>query len=99
LFRVDAISASGNILFLSDLLNNRTDIGLMDIGFSQSATPGLLLFIRLVPFKSIFMTSGTSFIFQPALENTLLRKYKKLSEKGRFDQGAGGEVSVLFQRE
>ena len=81
LFRVDSISASDNILYLSDLLNNRTDIGLIDVGLSQSAIPGILLFIRLVPFKSIFMTSGISFIFRPDLGNTLLRQYKKFSKR------------------
>ena len=81
LFRVDSISASDNILYLSDLLNNRIDIGLIDVGLSQSAIPGILLFIRLVPFKSIFMTSGISFIFRPDLENTLLRQYKKFSKR------------------
>jgi hypothetical protein len=81
LFRVDSISASDNILYLSDLLNNRTDIGLIDVGLSQSAIPGILLFIRLVPFKSIFMTSGISFIFRPDLENTLLRQDKKFSKR------------------
>lgn len=81
LFRVDSISASDNILYLSDLLNNRIDIELIDVGLSQSAIPGILLFIRLVPFKSIFMTSGISFIFRPDLENTLLRQYKKFSKR------------------
>ena len=81
LFRVDSISASDNILYLSDLLNNRTDIGLIDVGLSQSAIPGILLFIRLVPFKSVFMTSGISYVFCPALEETLLRKYKKFSKR------------------
>jgi len=81
LFRVDSISASDNILYLSDLLNNRTDIGLIDVGLSQSAIPGILLFIRLVPFKSVFVTSGILYVFCPALEETLLRKYKKFSKR------------------
>jgi hypothetical protein len=81
LFRIDSISASDSILFLTDLLNDKTDIRLVDICFSQSAIPGLLLFMRLVPFKSAFMTSGISFIFRPDLENTLLRKYKELSKR------------------
>ena len=81
LFRIDSISASDSILFLSDMLNNRTDISLVDISLSKSAIPGFLLFIRLVPFKSVFMTSGISFVFCPDLEEILLRKYKKFSKK------------------
>ncbi len=81
LFKAIFISKSDNILFLNDLLNKKSNLKLIDIAFSRTAVPGLLLFIRLVPFKDVFMTSGISFIFPPYLEKFLLRKYKKFTKK------------------
>lgn len=77
LFKIESISVSENILVLRDLLNNIGGIKLIDIAFSQSAVRGLLLFIRLVPFKDLYMTSGISFIFPPDIKIALLREYKK----------------------
>ena len=86
LFKVISVSKAENTLFLSDLLNKRDNIKLIDIAFSETAIPGLLLFIRLVPFKDFNMTSGVSFIFPGHLKRYLLRRYKKLSRKVKSDR-------------
>lgn len=85
LFKITSISETENMLFLSDLLNKQGNIKIIDIAFSKSATPGLLMFIRLLSFKDFNMTSGTSLIFDEELEEYLLRKYKKLSKKVKSD--------------
>lgn len=78
LFKVISISEAENALLLNDILNKKDNIKLMDIGFSKTAVPGLLLFTRLVPLKDFNMTSGVSFIFRGNLEKYLLRRHKKL---------------------
>ncbi len=85
LFKVTSISESENTLLLDDILNKKGNIKLIDIGFSKSGMPGLLLFIRLVPFKNFNMTSGIAFVFPGELERYLLRRYKKLSKKVKSD--------------
>ncbi|HDT13574.1 MAG TPA: hypothetical protein ENO03_04380 [Candidatus Aminicenantes bacterium] len=77
LFRIETISPSEDILVLSDLLNDKQGIRLMDIAFSRSAVRGLVMFTRLVAFKHVFMTSGFSFIFPPEMQRMLLRKYRR----------------------
>jgi len=81
LFKIVSILESENMLLLHDLLNKRENIKLIDVAFSRTAAPGLLLFIRLIPFKDFHMTSGISFVFPGHLERYLLRRYKKLSKK------------------
>jgi hypothetical protein len=81
LFKITSVSPREKFLLLRDLLNEREDLKLWDIGLSQSAIPGYMIFIRLVPLKDAFMTSGISFVFPPHLEKYLLRKHKKLSKK------------------
>jgi hypothetical protein len=66
-------------------LNKKDNIKLIDIAFSKTAIIGLLLFIRLVPFKDFNMTSGVSFVFPEDLKENLLRRYKKLSKKVESD--------------
>lgn len=88
LFKVASISKLENTLVLRDILNKRDNIKLIDIALSKSAISGLLLFIRLVPFKNFNITSGISFVFSGDLEEYLLRKYKKLDKKIKSDSNS-----------
>jgi len=81
LFKVTSISKAENTLRLNDILSKKDNIELIDIAFSKTAIPGLLLFIRLIPFRDFNMTSGVSFVFPGDLEEYLLRRHKKLSKK------------------
>ena len=85
LFKIISVSEAENTLLLNDILNEKDNIKLIDIAFSKSAIPGLLLFTRLVSFKDFNMTSGISFVFPGGLEGYLLRRYKKLSKKVKSD--------------
>jgi len=85
LFKITSISEAENTLLLYDILNEKDKIKLIDIALSESAIPGLLLFIRLVPFKDFSMTSGISFVFPGNLEKYLLRRCRKLSKKIKSD--------------
>ncbi|MBI4316908.1 MAG: hypothetical protein HY675_00340 [Chloroflexi bacterium] len=76
-----AVSKSDHSLTLRDLLSEREDVKLTDVGFSQTAIVGSLLFLRVVPFDDFNMTSGIAFVFPDDLESYLLRKYKKLAKK------------------
>jgi hypothetical protein len=51
------------------------------IGFSQTATPGLLMFTRIVPLRDFSMTSGMTFVFPASQEKFLLNEYPKLARK------------------
>ncbi|RLB12747.1 MAG: hypothetical protein DRG39_01085 [Deltaproteobacteria bacterium] len=85
LFKIISIFEAENTLILNDILNKRDNIKLIDIALSKTAIPGLLMFIRLVPFKDFNITSGISFVFSGDLEAYLLRRYKKLSKKIKSD--------------
>ena len=85
LFKVTSISKAENTLFLNDILNKKNNIKLIDIALSKTAIPGLLLFIRLLPFRDFNMTSGMCFVFSGDLEGYLLRRYKKLRKKVKSD--------------
>ena len=76
LFKITSIAQSRPLLILEDLLGPKDPVNLVDIAFSRSAVPGLLLFLRRVPFKEFFMTSGFTFIFHPALADRLVNGYK-----------------------
>ena len=85
LFKVTSISKAENTLFLNDILNKKDNIKLIDIALSKTTIPGLLLFIRLLPFRDFNMTSGMCFVFSGDLEGYLLRRYKKLRKKVKSD--------------
>ncbi len=85
LFKITSISKGEKSLILNDLLNKKDNIKIMDLALSKTAVPGLLLFIRLVPFKDFNMSAGISFAFYGELEKYLLKKYKMLSKKVKSD--------------
>ena len=85
LFKITSVSETENSLILHDLLNQRENIKIMDIAFSQTAKSGLLLFFRLVSHRDFGMTSGVSFVFAGNLEAYLLRRYKKIGKKVKSD--------------
>jgi hypothetical protein len=76
LFKITSITQSQPFLILEDLIAPKNPVKLVDIAFSRSAVPGLLMFLRLVPFKEAFMTSGFTFVFHPALDDRLVKGYK-----------------------
>jgi hypothetical protein len=80
LFEVTSIR--GFTVSLRDLFRETNNpIRLIDVAFSMTASPGTLLFIRLVPVGDRYMTSGVSFIFRKEIKQYLLRRYRKISKK------------------
>ena len=82
LFKIIDINKSDRKLILLDVLkNNDTPIEIIDIGFSQSAAPGLLFFTRLVPLADFNITGGFGFPFKEGSEATLLKEYKQIAKR------------------
>lgn len=81
LFRITAIAKSEHMLLLHDLFCQKRSIELTDIGFSETASVGILLFLRVVPFRDFKMASGGTFVFPSGREESLLRSYGRLSKR------------------
>ena len=81
LFKIDSLLAEENAILLNDCMKKGESLILTDFGLSQTAIPGLLLFLRAVRLKYFNVTSGISFAFPANLEDYLLRRYKKISKK------------------
>ena len=88
LFKITSVDQREKLVFFDDIINGRSRIGLIDIALSRTATIGMLLFFRLLPFSDFNMTSGVSFAFPNELGNYLLRQYKKLRKKIKSDSEA-----------
>ena len=80
LFEVADIFENEGIILLKDLLNKEKKLKLMDIGFSKTASKGLLIFIRILPFEEFNTTSGISFVFENRLKNRLINEYKTFNK-------------------
>jgi hypothetical protein len=85
LFKITSISKAEKSLILEDILNKKDNIRIIDRALSKSAEPGLLVFVRIVPFKDFNMSAGILFAFYDELEKDILKKYKMLSKKVRSD--------------
>lgn len=81
LFKIMSVDPEESQLVLTDLLNGREEIELTDINYSKSATPGILLFFRLVPYEQFNMTSGVSMPFPGQIEEHLLSVLEQVDEK------------------
>ncbi len=85
LFKIISISKAEKSLTLEDILNQKDDIKIIDRSLSKSAEPGVLVFIRIVPFKDFNMSAGILFAFYGELQKELIKKYKTLSKKVKSD--------------
>jgi hypothetical protein len=88
LFKITAVDQREKLVFFDDIINGQSRIGLIDIALSRTATIGMLLFFRLLPFSDFNMASDVSFAFPNELANYLLRQYKKLRKKIKSDSEA-----------
>ena len=96
LFEIVAIS--GNTIILKDLLKEEDRfIKLIDIGFSSTGIPGMLTFIRIVPFKDFNITSGISFTFRSSLKKYLIRRYRRISKKIESDSDSMKRFIAFFK--
>jgi hypothetical protein len=78
----EVINIRGFTVGLRDLYGiSGKPIKLIDVAFSVTASPGTLIFTRLIPVGDRYMTSGVSFIFRREIKQYLLRRYRKISKK------------------
>jgi len=97
LFKVVSVSKSTLSLQLSDLLNQDNSLTLMDIGFSQSCVPGLVLFIRPITLTNFSMTSGIAFVFPGHEEQYLLKRALHHHRRGQSPRDSAKRYQTFFK--
>jgi hypothetical protein len=97
LFRTTAIIPAEHALVLTDLLGQRPDIRLIDIRFSQTAAPGMLLFTRIVPLPELNMTTGMAFAFPGWREASLRRRAQRLSKRAQAETASARRMVAFFR--
>ncbi len=85
LFKIIDANPSNSTVLLSDLLNNKQKVEMMDINLSITAKLGYLMFTRLVPFENMNMSSGMFCVFPQSYEIALLKEYKSKMKKVKSD--------------
>jgi hypothetical protein len=96
LFKIKSISPSEHSLILDDLLNGNQNIKLLDFALSESAVPGMLIFVRLIPFQDGYITSGVIFAFVETKEAYLLKQYKYQAKKVKSNNEAIQRFVAFF---
>jgi hypothetical protein len=97
LFKIISISKTEKSLILEDILNQKDNIKIIDRALSKSAAPGMLVFIRIVPFKDFNMSAGILFAFYGELEKDILKKYKTLTKKVKSDSESVKQFVAFYK--
>jgi len=87
LFEVESVGESGPRLTVTDLLADREHT-LIDVNFSRTAEPGVVLFFRPIRYDEFTTTSGVSFPFPGSEKETLLDEHDQ-----RIDDDTSRTVS------
>jgi hypothetical protein len=87
LFEVTSVGESSPRLTVTDLLDDR-EYTLMDVNFSRTAEPGVVLFLRPIRYDEFTTTSGVSFPFPGEEKEKLLDEHDH-----RIDDDASRAVS------
>lgn len=98
LFRIEAAEPTTGVLYLTDLLTEGQSLTLMDINFSQTAQPGMLLFIRPIRLPNFSMTSGFAFVFPGAEEERLLKLARHPHRQGPVPPASARRYETLFKQ-
>ena len=97
LFRITEVLADESTLMLADRLQQREDVPLIDIMFSRTTEPGMLVFTRVIPLSMMNMTAGIAFVFPGDSEASLLRRYKRLGKRVKADTESARRLVAFFQ--
>ncbi|MCY6371442.1 hypothetical protein [Clostridium ganghwense] len=96
LFRVVNISPSKNLVFLKDAFNRVKNVRLTDMNFSQTGDTDTLLFVRVLPYEELNMTSGMGATFPSLAEDRLLIEYKRVSKEMNLAQEIDSESARML---
>ena len=97
LFKSGSVSERTTSLHLSDLLNQDNSLTLMDINFSRSCVPGLLLFIRPIILDKFSMTSGMAFVFPSQEEQFLLKRALHPRRRGQSPRESAKRYQAFYK--
>jgi hypothetical protein len=97
LFKIIEVQPANATITLSDIFNHGKEVKIIDINFSRTARPGLLMFTRIVPFPDFNMTSGIFFIFPEHSEKSLLKRYKVMKKKVKSDNESVQKYIAFFK--
>jgi hypothetical protein len=97
LFRIESVRRASRILVLTDLLTEREPVEMIDVNLSDTAVPGLLIFLRLVPLTDFNMSAGFGFIFPAERETYLLRQHKVIMRKVKSEDTAVQRFVAFFK--
>jgi hypothetical protein len=98
LFRIESVRTAARTLTFTDLLAAESDpVTIIDIGLSETAAPGFLMFFRLVPLADFNMSAGAAFIFPADRERYLLRQHKVIMRKVKSADTAVQRYVAFFK--
>ena len=97
LFKIIKVQPADATITLRDIFNNGKEVKIIDINFSRTARPGLLMFTRIVPFPDFNMTSGIFFIFPEHSEKSLLKRYKVMKIRVKSDNESVQKYIAFFK--
>ena len=96
-FEIGRINESEKTLTLFDLFTEE-EYTLFEVGLSQSAGSGVLLYSRLLPIREVHITSGVSFPFFPQDKGRLLSSISRgKSRKRRFSSRKKKPARTLYE--
>ena len=77
---VDNNSDTASVI-LKDIFKKKNKIELIDFGLSSTGRKKLLLYLRVIPIDSYYITSGISFLFPENKKDIILLRYRKELKK------------------
>jgi hypothetical protein len=98
LYRVIQVDRSAAIVTLKDLLHESAEqVELLDIALSQTASIGVLLFTRLLPFADFNMTSGMYAVFPADTDKMLIKRHQVLMQRVKSPHESVKQLVAFFK--
>ncbi len=98
LFKVTQVNPAANTLTVIDVLNDSDSaLDVLNINLSKTATPGYVIFTRLLPNDHFNAFSGMFAIFDPDKDRSLLKRYKVMRKRVKADRESVQRFVACFK--
>jgi hypothetical protein len=98
LFKVTQVNPAQSSLTVIDLLNDSDQsLEVLNINLSKTATPGYVIFSRLLPYEHFNAFSGMFAVFTPEVDRSLLKRYKVMKKRVKSDRESVQRFVACFK--
>ncbi len=97
LFRVESVDSQNYSCYFQDMLTERSPFPVVDVGFSQTAFPGVLVFSRIISYHDLNMTGGAAMLYPQESEAYLRKEFPRRARRVDLKENSACQYIAFYK--